>query len=144
MHVSPLLNIEEHIPTAPLVLPPLRTTQPGNFSAYSAAVFSKWPRRDDASFPLISFNRRDNLSATITRYDQIYLDSADVDFIVSNVRDVSQAGGKLNYFSGDARVSARRIQDTAPDYRAKIAECSKELQLGDVSSVRPIIDYRTR
>ena len=122
----------------------MRNTQPETILEYRAAVIHKWPCSDNDSFHLISFNWRDNLSGKITTCAQSYLDGVDVDFSVSNVWTVAQAGDKLNSFSGESRISARHIQDINPIDRASLVGGLEKLPMADLSTVRPIIDYHTR
>ena len=50
----------------PSFSPPLRSSQPESILEHRAATISRWKRNDHASFPLISFNWRYNLSKLIS------------------------------------------------------------------------------
>ena len=133
MPLSPLLTNEGIIPPPPIVSPPLRNTQHETALAYRASVINKWIRSGDASFPLISFNWRDNLSPRITSCDQTYLGAVGVEFSASNVWAVEQARGELNPLSGEDIISARSSQDINPKAKSKIVAGLKELRIRDSS-----------
>ena len=94
----------------PLIAPPLRNSAPETILEHRAATINRWRGNDHASFPLISFNWRGNLSKRITTSARHYLASVDVDFSLSNVCEVAKMGDRLNDMSGEVRISARHIQ----------------------------------
>lgn len=52
----------------PIIAPPIRNSLPGTILNHRASVIARWSSSDDASFHLISFNWRDNLSTKCPKW----------------------------------------------------------------------------
>ena len=79
----------------PSVAPPLRDSAPEEVLQHRMATLNRWSRNDDSSFPLISFNWRDNARPRITKVAQKYLGGVDLEFSLATVCVMSPTWGSL-------------------------------------------------
>ena len=84
------------------------------------ATIGRWSRNGDASFPLSSFNWRDNISREIATVAQKFLDSVDLEFSLANGCSVAHMGDRLGEISGEVRISARHIHYIVLSKRAHL------------------------
>ena len=128
----------------PTFAPPLVNSLPESILQHRAEVLGKWQRNDAASFPLISFNWRDNLVGKISARAQKYLDGVDVDFTIANICTVADAGDRLNNLSGEVRVSARHLQDLILKKRSHLINGLKRWRDRGPKLIDQVIDYHSR
>ena len=121
--LSPLSDVES-VPVSPppLVSSPIGNDRPDTAHQYLSSAASRWGRIDNAYFPLISFNWRCNILPKISICAGNYVDSGDVGFIISNVRDVALLGDLLGQLGSEVRISARRIRDINLAARTDLVE----------------------
>ena len=117
---------------------------PETILEFRRLISDKWKRNDDASYPLISINWRDNLSPSTTRFARKHIDGVDVDFSDASIWPVPQLWDQLNRASGEMRASARHIQGLNIIARDSIVAGLRGLVHVGPVFVNHVIDYHTR